>query len=169
MKLTLRSLFVMTVGAIGLGCSSGPNDGSPPPGTEVDASASTFECASDPRVQTYTANLEKMGVLNKVRFTLTAADPAPPRRGLNDWTLHVADPSGAAISQMNVTISGTMPDHQHGWSSTPVVTQGADGMTVTFGKIYFSMAGVWAVTFEVHTQGGGDTMVDTATFTFCIG
>ncbi len=160
--------FLALSAMLALGCSTESGSEPAPSHGESPDGSSTFECSSDPRVQSYVANLEKNGVLNRARFTLTSADPAPPRRGFNNWTLNIVDSAGNPIPNPTVTISGMMPDHQHGWSTQPTVTAGADGKSFTFEKIYLSMGGVWEVTFDV-TSGGSSTLLDKATFTFCIG
>ena len=170
-----RGAFLFMVAlpaALLLGCSSSDDghDGQvhTPAGN---GGSETFQCSSDPRVETYVANLEKAGTLGRASFKLTSADPAPPRRGMNTWRLVVTDMSGAVIPQADVTVSGMMPDHQHGWSTVPTITKGEDGMTFDFAGLNLSMAGVWTVTFEVQTKSGDGsaTAVDRATFTFCIG
>lgn len=167
---SLASLVFLPA-ALTLGCSSDDHDGHEQSSSGTSGSAETFQCSSDPRVETYVANLEKPGMLGRATFKLASADPAPPRKGMNAWTLHIVDKAGAAIPDADVTVSGMMPDHQHGWSTVPTITKGADGMTFTFEKMYLSMGGVWTVTFEVQTKGsdGNATVVDHATFTFCIG
>ncbi len=157
--------------AFALGCSSSDDDLAHQPGSGDAGTHETFQCSSDPRVDTYVANLEKQGMLGRATFKLTSADPAPPRRGLNALTLVVTDKDGAAIPDADVTVSGMMPDHQHGWSTVPTITKGADGMQFTFEKLNLSMGGVWTITFEVQTKDGGGsaTAFDRATFTFCIG
>ncbi len=156
-----------------IGCSSSNDDdqASAPGAATGDDTSAKFQCSSDPRVQTYVANIETPGMLGRARFVLTSADPAPPRRGLNAWTLHVVDTNGAAIPEAEITVSGVMPDHQHGWSTVPTITKSDDGMTFTVEKMNLSMGGVWSVTFELQTKNadGSANPVDRATFTFCIG
>src|SRR5689334_11267890 len=96
--LRIAGSFVLPA-VLALGCSSSDDDKS----SNNDAAATgttgeQFQCSSDPRVETYVANLEKKGMLGRATFVLTSADPAPPRRGLNAWTLHVMDNGGAAIA-----------------------------------------------------------------------
>ena len=168
---SLRIAAFVLAAVLALGCSSSDDDKS----SNDDAAATgtpgeQFQCSSDPRVETYVANLEKKGVLGRAAFVITSADPAPPRRGLNAWTLHVME-NGAPIAGAELTVSGMMPDHQHGWSTAPTITKGGDGMTFTIEKMNLMMGGVWTVTFEAQTKGsdGSATTVDRATFTFCIG
>jgi hypothetical protein len=164
-------MFVLAA-TLALGCSgSDDTHGDRAHAPASSGSSETFQCSSDPRVETYVANLEKAGTLGRAAFKLTSADPAPPRRGLNTWRLVVTDTSGAVIPQADVIVSGMMPDHQHGWSTAPTITKGEDGMTFDFAQLNLSMAGVWTVTFEVQTKSadGTATAVDRATFTFCIG
>jgi hypothetical protein len=161
--------LVLVCAALGAGCSSGSTGGDAPaaaPSTSSDDASTNFQCATDPRVATYVANLEKTGATSRARFTLTAANPAPPRRGMNAWTLKVVDTAGNPIAGASVAVSGIMPDHQHGWSTKPTITNGADGATFTVEKMNLFMGGVWNVTFDVSSAG---SVVDTATFTFCIG
>ena len=171
---SLRCMFVLPA-ALALGCSSSsdPHDGETHSPGHGDT-GEQFQCSSDPRVETYVANLEKAGTLGRATFKLTSADPAPPRRGMNAWKLIVTDKAGAPISDAEVTVTGTMPDHQHGWPTPPTITKGADGMTFDFAQLNLSMAGVWTVTFEVKMKSVDGTItteatLDSASFTFCVG
>jgi hypothetical protein len=119
-------------------------------------------CLNDPRAQVYTANMQQKGFGNLLTFVLTAADPAPPAKGANTWTVKLLDGAANVVTDGTITASPFMPDHGHGSSVVPETTPSGDGYTVA--PLYFFMPGLWQVTLQAMTPAGNDSMV----FNFCI-
>jgi len=151
-------LALATAASLALAACSGDDD-------DDDDSADTdasIGCRNDPRAEQYAANLEKVGDGGLFTFVLKTADPAPPGKGVNAWTLRIMDATGAAVTGATVTLHPFMPDHGHGTSVVPQVQVDGDGYTVQ--NIYLFMAGLWEVTIEATS--GQDT--DSAVVRFCI-
>ncbi len=143
-------------------CSSGPSghpaDGGAPPDTGV------VGCKGSQLAQTYAAPMVERGSSGKYTFRLEAASPAPPALLSNTWTVKIADAAGNAPGASAITVTPRMPLMNHGSDQTPVVRSKGDG-TFEVSNIYLFMPGLWAVTFDVV---GGEAVLDSAAFTFCI-
>ncbi len=117
-------------------------------------------CAGD----TFSAGLEKSGKAGKLTVTLESAEPAPPEKGDNLWTIRVTDPGGAALSDATITVTPFMPEHGHGTSVQAVATPKGDGRYELF-PVNFLMPGKWEITLDVGLAGGQS---DSVLFTFCV-
>jgi hypothetical protein len=95
---------------------------------------------------------------------LVTADPAPPAKGSNVWTIEVRDSGGASVEGLTITPSAFMPDHGHPAPLKPTATA-AGGGTYTVTPLYFFMAGYWEVTLSFQPTGGAK---ETVTFPICV-
>jgi hypothetical protein len=127
--------------------------------------AAVVSCQSDPRVDTYVANLAKRSSGGTFTGTLVASDPAPPAIGTNTWTLRIDDANGQPLANATVDVKPFMPDHGHGTSIRPVVTAGPAPGTYQVTPLYLFMPGVWRVTVSVQV---GTAPADTVDFFFCV-
>jgi hypothetical protein len=156
-----------------LGCAAPPSTdgGVPDGGTVGDAGGDAADdgdggdqvsCIGDPRVDTYSANLEKTSVAG-MKVKIHTADPAPPANGVNDWLLTITDANGQPIDNAALTVTPFMPDHGHGTSVVPEITPQSGG-TYDVNPLYLFMPGVWRVTISVQSNGSTDSVA----FFFCI-
>lgn len=126
-----------------------------------------YNCAADSRGETYKQDLDHKGDGQKLDFKLKSADPSPPSRNFNKWTLELSTMSsgvvGDAVTGGQLKVTPYMPDHAHGPGTNPVVTDNGDG-TYTLDKINLWMPGVWQVTVQAASSSGNDSTV----FVFCI-
>ncbi len=95
-------------------------------------------------------------------ITLMAADPAPPARFINTWTIVATDAAGATLPASAVAVTTFMPEHGHG--GRPVTVTAGTDPTLLVTPIDLWMPGRWEVTFAISATGG----VDRARFSFCI-
>lgn len=135
-----------------------------PNAAQGNTTATTVSCATDSRVTPYAPGMQVKGAQGIYTFTLASSTPVPPANGTNTLVLSVADVSGAAQSNLAVTLTPFMPDHGHGTSVTPQVA--ASGSTYTITEVYLFMPGVWRLTFTAASADGKQT--DTGVFTFCV-
>jgi hypothetical protein len=117
----------------------------------------------------YAANMHKPGLAGQMQFVLVSSDPGPPIVGTNTWTVQVLDGGGkpvkgAAFTWLPGDKSIWMPQHGHGSTAQPVVTDNGDG-SYTITPLYFFMAGLWQVTL----QAKAGTMTDSVVYSFCVG
>lgn len=124
-----------------------------------DASAKTG-CAAETRGNAYSAGLEKVSASGKLHVRLLSAQPAPPEKGDNVWTVELDDDTGKPIDGASVSMTPFMPDHGHGSAKTPVATPTGEPGKYKIDQIYLPMAGYWEMTVHV----GSEQVV----FGFCI-
>src|SRR5262245_49536699 len=89
-------LVALATSIAALGCSpEKPGETAGPVGAAGGGAGGTMDtdgavkCTHDPRVDTYTANLKKVGQRNMLTFTLVESVPAPPARVRNALKLKV--------------------------------------------------------------------------------
>jgi hypothetical protein len=126
-----------------------------------------YNCAIETRADTFVVGLDKQGAAGKLDFKLMQADPAPPARDDNTWTVQISAMSGATVGQgvagMSLSVTPFMPDHQHG---TPIQVGITDkgGGTYELSPVNLWMPGLWQTTI----QASGGSASDQAVFSFCI-
>lgn len=101
----------------------------------------------------YSDGLMKMTDTLMVSFD--SADPAPPTKGKNTFTLKVQRHDGTAVDDGIVTLRPWMVAHKHGVSEGTLSTtaQGSDGLYDVPGVDLF-MPGVWELTVSVTLTDG---------------
>ena len=120
-------------------------------------------CARDTRKDTYAAGLSKAGAALTVK--ILDAQPAPPAKGTNTFTVQVLDGAGKPVDGATLAIVPFMPDHGHGSAVVPeVVAVGSEGK-YTVSKVYLAMAGLWELRVSVQAPGATTSEV---TFAFCL-
>ena len=136
----------------------------------VDAATSDAQivhCETDPRVVAYAANLTRASASGALNVSLVSADPAPPARFTNTWTVTLSDAAHTPIVGAALHVVPYMPDHGHGTSIVPTITPNADG-TYTVSNLYLFMAGVWRIRFDVADADAGMSISDSVDFFVCI-
>lgn len=77
---------------------------------------------------------------------------------IHSWTLHLETPDGQAIVDAEVAIDGGMPQHNHGFPTSPQVTENlGDGDYLVEG-VRFNMTGWWEMKFDISANGQSDTI-----------
>jgi hypothetical protein len=157
--------FVVAPAALAvLGCSSKTaNEAADASTSPVDVDGAV-SCETDPRVDTYVANLSKTSQSGAFKVSLVSGDPAPPAKGSNSWTIKITDASGAPMPNLPISVVPFMPDHGHGTSIVPQITASADG-TYTVNPLYLFMPGVWRITITLDADAAVPVA---ASFFFCI-
>jgi hypothetical protein len=163
----MRTLIVLGLGAIaGLGCHSDSSSG-------PDADIVTYDCAADPRSETYVVGFEKMGADGLIDVKLMSASPAPPARGNNTWQILLSSMSngvvGAPMPGMaaNIVVTPYMPDHGHGTPIIVGVTDDGSG-NYTLDPLNLWMPGMWQNTIQVTMGTGSDAVTDKVVYDFCL-
>ena len=123
----------------------------------------TGVCASDGRAQVYTPGMEAAGAMGLFRVRLVSIDPAPAVKGDNAWVVEIVDACGATVSGATVAAKPYMPDHGHGSSIVPTVTELGAGRYQVASLVLF-MPGLWQTTIAITAPGAADSVV----FSFCV-
>jgi hypothetical protein len=77
---------------------------------------------------------------------------------IHSWTLHVETPEGQPVEHAEIVVNGGMPQHNHGFPTSPQVTQElGDGEYLVEG-VKFNMAGWWEMTFAITANGQSDSI-----------
>ena len=116
-------------------------------------------------VDTYTAGIEKISGGGLFTVAITAADPAPPDRGDNTWSLLVLDAGGTAVEGGVVVIEPFMPAHGHGTTPATFDAEARGDGAYEVGPFDLFMPGLWEVAVDVIDSAGAS---DDAVFTFCV-
>lgn len=145
--------------ALALSCASNPSA----PGPDAGAEAATIGCLTDPRAQSYSSGLTITGKHGVFVVELVGAQPGPPLRGTNTWTVRVHDAKGNAVPSAALAVKLIMPDHGHGSTVAPTIAAQPDG-TIKIDSLYFFMPGLWQVTLDVTAGADADSVV----FSFCV-
>jgi hypothetical protein len=139
-----------------LGCDKGGGDDG---GDETDPRG----CEAETRDDEYQLGMEKAGAQLLVRFV--DADPAPPDRGDNTWTIEVLDlATGEPADDVTLEVEPYMPDHKHGSSIQCNVTEMPEPGELQLAPVNLFMPGLWQV--QLHFTRGETT--DRVDFNFCV-
>jgi hypothetical protein len=130
--------------------------------------ASSVSCSADPRVDTYSGEIDKAGELGVLSFRFFDLDPTPPAKGLNTFHVEVTSREGEIISgQLQVGLR--MPDHGHGTSVEPIISAGVAPGNYTVQQLFLFMPGIWRLDFEVLAAPGEDAaLLDSVVLHFCV-
>lgn len=166
---TLAAAVLALVGGAACGNSSGPEstDAGLTGGSEV-ATSATGGAAAEPMLDAcgltpFALDTEAQGTTMQV--VLLDADPAPPVRFYNDWTLRVTDLDGAPVTDADaVVVDPFMPEHSHHAFYPAVVTATETPGEFLASPVYMHMGGLW----EVRVRAPDEDSTDAALFHVCI-
>jgi hypothetical protein len=135
-------------------------------GKEDDNSDNTpmHNCGTAYSIDTFKLGMQKTTQNEHFTITLSAASPAPPDIGDNNWTIAVVDQSSNALESASITLTPFMPEHGHGTSPADfngVATDTAG--TYSIEDFPLTMSGIWQITINVDNSSKNDDAV----FTFC--
>lgn len=77
---------------------------------------------------------------------------------LHEWTLHVETAEGAPVDDALITVSGGMPEHNHGMPTEPKVTASLGNGDYRVEGMQFQMGGWWTITFVIDAAGQQDSV-----------
>ena len=131
-----------------------------------DSSSAVDVCGDTATWDTWEDGLSRVGDGSLLTFTIAAAEPSPPDKGDNVWTIGVsAVADGSPVSDETVTIAPFMPEHGHGTNPATVTTTSNGDGTYTSTSFNLFMGGLWQLTIGAT---GGAAGFDSAMFSFCI-
>ncbi len=77
---------------------------------------------------------------------------------IHSWVVHIEDRNGAPVTDAHITVSGGMPEHDHGLPTSPRQTEYLDNGDYLIEGMRFHMNGVWEVVFTIQAAGLSDTV-----------
>jgi hypothetical protein len=137
------------------GCSGG--------GTDDGDDTAPYDCSLEEDADTFVVGLEKISP-SGIHFQLMASIPAPPARGDNHFTVHLADAAGAPLTGAALSVVQYMPLHGHG-SAVPVIITESTAVPGEYdvNPVNFHMNKLWHVIMSTSASES-----DRVTFAFCI-
>ena len=156
--MSARLVAMVAIASVPFGCVA--HDDNADAGDEM----SQRGCEAETRDDTYELGMEKAGAELLVRFV--DADPAPPDRGDNTWTIEVLDlATGMPADDVTLSVEPYMPDHKHGSSIKCDVTKMPEPGELQLSPVNLFMPGLWQVQLHfVRT----DMSTDRVDFNFCV-
>ncbi len=78
---------------------------------------------------------------------------------IHRWIFHVVDSTGEPLSNATISITGGMPEHNHGLPTSPRMTESLGNGDYVLEGMRFHMSGYWELTVTVEADGRRDTVV----------
>lgn len=75
---------------------------------------------------------------------------------IHNWMLHLETNDAKNIENANIQIVGGMPEHGHGFPTTPSVSKHVGNGNYLIEGIKFNMYGIWAMEFSFASSNGFD-------------
>ncbi len=91
-------------------------------------------------------------------FAEFAPDPDPPVLGDNSLGILLHDADANPVAGAALTLEPFMPEHGHGSSATPAVSEQGDGHYLATSIVY-QMMGEWELIIDVEADGKSDRFV----------
>jgi len=77
---------------------------------------------------------------------------------IHSWTIHVETPDGQAVEGAEIVVDGGMPQHNHGFPTTPEVTEELGDGDYLLEGVKFSMAGWWELKLAITAGDQSDSI-----------
>jgi hypothetical protein len=77
---------------------------------------------------------------------------------IHGWTIHVETAGGDPVENGEIVVDGGMPQHNHGYPTTPEVTEELGGGDYLLEGMKFSMAGWWELKLDITSGGESDSV-----------
>ena len=130
---------------------------------EPEASDAMADCTVDSRAEAYAPGMQAMAP-DGTRLVLVSAEPGPPVRFDNTWTVQALGADGEPLAVTDLRVEPFMPDHGHGTPEPPEPVAEAEPGRYRMGPFDLWMPGIWQLHFSMDH---GET-TSTATLSFCI-
>ena len=82
-----------------------------------------------------------------------------PLNRIHSWTIQLHDAAGAPLRDASITVSGGMPEHDHGLPTAPRVTAHLGEGRYLLEGLRFHMQGAWRLSLHVSAAGVDDMIV----------
>lgn len=105
------------------------------------------------------ARHEAMTRAGRFRVTIRPEQGAAPLGRIHPWLVEVVRPDGEPAAVRQLVFDGGMPQHGHGFETSPRVTDELAPGVFRVDGIRFHMAGRWQIRVDVATTGVADVAV----------
>jgi hypothetical protein len=78
---------------------------------------------------------------------------------IHDWVFHIENSDGAPIENATVSVTGGMPEHNHGLPTDPQMTESLGNGDYVLAGMRFHMNGYWELKVTVDDSGRRDTVI----------
>lgn len=78
---------------------------------------------------------------------------------IHSWVFHIEDADGGAVSNATVSLTGGMPEHNHGLPTDPRMTESLGDGDYLLEGMRFHMRGYWELTVTIDAGGRRDTVI----------
>ena len=78
---------------------------------------------------------------------------------IHNWVFHVEDADGGVVSNATVSLTGGMPEHNHGLPTDPRMTESLGNGDYVLEGMRFHMRGNWELTVTIDADGRRDTVI----------
>ncbi len=78
---------------------------------------------------------------------------------IHAWVFHVETANGDTVNDATISVTGGMPNHNHGLPTSPRMTQSLGEGNYLLEGMRFHMAGLWEITVIIEAGGQQDTVV----------
>lgn len=78
---------------------------------------------------------------------------------MHRWIFHIEDAAGEPVNNAKVSVTGGMPEHNHGLPTRPRMTDVLGDGDYVLDGMRFHMSGYWELTVTVEAGGRRDTVV----------
>lgn len=75
---------------------------------------------------------------------------------IHNWILHIETSDNKIVENANIQIIGGMPEHGHGFPTTPSVSKHINNGNYLVEGIKFNMYGLWVMEFTIASPSGFD-------------
>ncbi len=103
-------------------------------------------------------NLTQLSANQRYEGTLSSKLEPLQINQIHEWELEIESIEGEPLVGADVTLSGGMPEHQHGFPTVPTVTEVGEGRYLVEG-MKFQMSGSWQMVFDIEVNGEHDELV----------
>jgi hypothetical protein len=102
--------------------------------------------------------VSKPSVAALYRVSMHPMVDQPGINQIHDWEIEITTDTGKPVSNANIGFSGGMPEHHHGFPTTPRVTEALGNGRYVLGGVKFSMTGWWQMNLDIKAPQGSDTV-----------
>ena len=77
---------------------------------------------------------------------------------MHNWTIDLTSSDGVALIDARISISGGMPEHNHGLPTSPQISSTSTPGRYVAQGIRFHMPGSWEISLNINHKGKTDTV-----------